>query len=144
MNAPSSTWAGFGLYRRAALHLFGGVLALICAHPVFAHIGVGPAQCTALPEAQAWLDRHSATWDPILASEPGYQRPAHVTVCQLNASLPFADNRAGRVYVRGLSDTNSQITLAHEYLHIAFQHYPSGHDERYVESTARRLIATYP
>ncbi|MGF7188949.1 hypothetical protein JOE11_001985 [Robbsia andropogonis] len=44
----------------------------------------------------------------------------------------------------GVGNANARITLAHAYLHIAFQHVPSGHDERYVDRTARRLIADHP
>lgn len=132
---------------RAAAHTVTLLVALLgcgVGVPAEAHIGVGPAHCTPLPGAQTWLDRHIALWDPVLSQERGYQRPDRVTVCVLEGSLPFADNRTNRVYVRGLDSTNDQITLAHEYVHIAFQHFPSGHDERYVERTARRLIATHP
>jgi uncharacterized protein YfaQ (DUF2300 family) len=32
--------------------------------------------------------------------------------------------------------------LAHEYIHLAFQHHPRGLDETFVERTARTLIRT--
>jgi uncharacterized protein YfaQ (DUF2300 family) len=110
----------------------------------FAHEGVGPATCDHLPVPEAWLTLHERRWDAALSTEPGYERPAHVDVCRLDGRWPFADNHQDRVYVRRLETTDDQVTLAHEYLHLAFKHFPSGHDERYVETTARRLVADYP
>ncbi len=109
-----------------------------------AHEGVGPAICDHLPTLEAWLSRHAERWDAALSAEPGYERPTHVDVCRLDGRWPFADNHQDRVYVRRLETTDDQVTLAHEYLHLAFKHFPSGHDERYVETTARRLVADYP
>jgi uncharacterized protein YfaQ (DUF2300 family) len=104
----------------------------------------GPATCERLPVLQAWLERHADQWDPILSREPGYERPTRFDVCHLDGARPFADNHLNRVFVRRLQTADDEVTLAHEYVHLAFQHYPSGHDEVYVENTARRLIATYP
>jgi uncharacterized protein YfaQ (DUF2300 family) len=121
------------------------VLALVAAPTTgSAHEGAGPALCQPLPVLQIWLDRHAAEWDPLLRAEPGYERPSGVQVCQQPGAWPFADNHAGRVFVRRLQTKDDAVTLAHEYVHLAFQHYPSGHDETYVEQTARRLIAAYP
>jgi uncharacterized protein YfaQ (DUF2300 family) len=110
----------------------------------WAHEAAGPAVCEPLPVLQGWLDRHAAQWDGMLRAEPGYERPARVQVCRQPGEWPFADNRAGRVYVRRLQTEDDAVTLAHEYVHLAFRDYPSGHDEIYVEQTARRLIAAYP
>jgi uncharacterized protein YfaQ (DUF2300 family) len=114
------------------------------AVPSLAREAAGPASCERLPALEAWLDLHAARWQPVLSAQPGYERPADVEVCRLQARWPFADNRRNRVYVRRLLTTDDQVTLAHEYLHLAFKNYPSGHDEHYVETTARRLIADFP
>jgi len=121
-----------------------GAFALLHPLPAVAHEAVGPAHCQPLPAVQAWLDLHIVKWDAILATEPGYERPSSVTVCAAPPGRPFADNRANRIFVRGIETVDQQITVAHEYVHIAFQHYPSGHNEGYVEHTARRLIAEFP
>jgi uncharacterized protein YfaQ (DUF2300 family) len=132
------------LFVRAWLPALAALAAMLCASLAFAHEGIGPATCERLPALQAWLDLHATRWEPVLRMEPGYERPAKVEVCRLEGRWPFADNHTDRVYVRRLETTDDQVTLAHEYLHLAFQHYPSGHDERYVETHARRLIADYP
>jgi uncharacterized protein YfaQ (DUF2300 family) len=115
-----------------------------CPLPASGHEAIGPSHCQHLPTVQAWLDLHIDRWDAILAAEPGYERPASVIVCAAPTGRPFADNRADRIFVRGIQTVDEQITVAHEYTHIAFQHYPSGHNEGYVEHTARRLIAENP
>jgi Predicted secreted protein (DUF2300) len=155
VNGISSTY-GSRPARRAGWHLRavvarGAIACLstslslcLCTGSAFAHEGVGPAICDHLPEPEAWLTLHAQRWDAVLSTEPGYERPAHVDVCRLDGRWPFADNHQDRVYVRRLQTTDDQVTLAHEYLHLAFKHFPSGHDERYVETTARRLVADYP
>lgn len=117
---------------------------MIMIVPTWAHEAAGPTVCEPLPVLQAWLDRHAAQWDRLLRVEPGYERPDDVRVCRQPGEWPFADNHTDRVYVRRLLTHDDAVTLAHEYVHLAFRHYPSGHDETYVEQTARRLIAAYP
>ena len=124
--------------------MIGCLIGFMSADGAFAHEGIGPATCDHLPTLEAWLTLHAQRWDAALSAEPGYERPAHVDVCRLDGRWPFADNHQNRVNVRRLETTDDQVTLAHEYLHLAFQHFPSGHDERYVEMTARRLVADYP
>jgi uncharacterized protein YfaQ (DUF2300 family) len=130
--------------RYLAATIAGSVIVCMSAGGAVAHEGAGPAACDHLPVLEAWLTVHAQRWDAVLSGEPGYERPARVDVCRLDGRWPFADNRQNRVYVRRLETTDDQVTLAHEYLHLAFQHFPSGHDERYVETTARRLVADYP
>jgi hypothetical protein len=129
---------------RVRLGWLAGSLGLLLAASCGAHEAIGPAQCEPMPALDAWLALHVRRWEPVLSREPGYERPDAVAVCRLEGRTPFADNRTNRVYVRRLETTDDEVTLAHEFLHLAFQHYPSGHDERYVERTARRLIAAYP
>lgn len=133
---------------RAGRHLLvaivSSMIGCLGANGALAHEGIGPATCDHLPTLEAWLTLHAQRWDTVLSAEPGYERPVHIDVCRLDGRWPFADNHQNRVYVRRLETTDDQVTLAHEYLHLAFQHFPSGHDERYVETTARRLVADYP
>jgi uncharacterized protein YfaQ (DUF2300 family) len=129
-----------GILRCAALVLATSGFAA----PALAREAPGPAACERLPALETWLDLHATRWQPVLSAEPGYERPAHVDVCRLDGRWPFADNHRDRVYVRRLQTIDDQVTLAHEYLHLAFRNYPSGHDEHYVETTARRLIADFP
>jgi uncharacterized protein YfaQ (DUF2300 family) len=120
------------------------LLAAALVASSMAREAAGPAACERLPALEAWLELHAARWQPALGNQPGYERPTQVRVCRLEGRWPFADNHRNRVYVRRLQSTDDQVTLAHEYLHLAFKNYPSGHDEHYVETTARRLIADFP
>lgn len=96
-------------------------------------------ECVAMPEAERWLKKQAAVWSKQLQSEPGFAAPK-ITVCLLQQGKPYSDTAHQRIYVRGLYGLNERITLAHEYLHLAFAAYPSGRDENYVEQWARRLI----
>ena len=49
---------------------------------------------------------------------------------------------SGALYVYALKSEEDRIALAHEYVHLAFQHHPRGLDEGFVEATARTLIRT--
>ena len=35
---------------------------------------------------------------------------------------------------------DDEIALAHEFLHLAFKHHPSGADESFIENMARQLL----
>jgi uncharacterized protein YfaQ (DUF2300 family) len=96
--------------------------------------------CQPLPEIQQRLGQLARGWHSKLAMETGYAPPARYTVCQLKSGLPFADHQLKRIYIRGLASENDEITLAHEYLHLAFSHHPRGHDEVFIEAMARRLV----
>ena len=96
-------------------------------------------ECVEMPEAERWLKKQTAVWSKQLQREPGFAEPK-ITVCLLQQGKPYSDMAHQRIYVRGLYSLNERITLAHEYLHLAFAAYPSGRDENYVEHWARRLI----
>lgn len=99
----------------------------------------GEADCKPLPEAERWLQAQAQRWRYALQSEPGFVAP-QPQVCLLSFGNPYSDMSHQRIYVRGLRSLNNRITLAHEYLHLAFSAYPSGQDENYIEQWARRLI----
>lgn len=96
-------------------------------------------ECQPLAQAQLWLTRQSRQWQAQLQLEQGYEKPAPV-VCLLRQGRPYADKQQSRIYVRSRLDQEGQITLCHEYLHLAFAHHPEGDDESYIEPLARRLI----
>jgi uncharacterized protein YfaQ (DUF2300 family) len=85
------------------------------------------------------LRRQARRWRNTLQTEPGFVE-LQPKVCQLAFGNPYSDMSRQRIYVRGLNGLNQRITLAHEYLHLAFSGYPSGQDEHYIEQWARRLI----
>jgi uncharacterized protein YfaQ (DUF2300 family) len=99
----------------------------------------GETECTPLPHAERWLSAQTRQWRSVLQMEPGYIEP-QPKVCQLAFGKPYSDLAHQRIYVRGLHSLNNRLTLAHEYLHLAFSTYPSGQDENYIEQWARRLI----
>ncbi|STQ91014.1 DUF2300 domain-containing protein [Iodobacter fluviatilis] len=118
-----------------------GIFLLILLILLFSsHYATASPPCQPLPEIQQRLGQFARGWHSKLAMETGYAPPARYTVCQLKSGLPFADHRLKRIYIRGLASEDDEITLAHEYLHLAFSHHPRGHDEVFIEALARRLV----
>ncbi|MDH4274471.1 MAG: DUF2300 domain-containing protein [Gammaproteobacteria bacterium] len=97
------------------------------------------ADCSPLKEAQHWLTARRHDWRRTLQTEPGYVEP-DPRVCMLAYGNPYSDNTTQRIFVRGLFGLNNRLSLAHEYLHLAFAGFPSGHNEHYIEHWARRLV----
>jgi uncharacterized protein YfaQ (DUF2300 family) len=93
-----------------------------------------------LPEAQRWLASQAQRWRPRLMAEAGYETQPPPAVCRLDQGNPYADPARGRIYARGLSGREGRLTLAHEYLHLAFARHPAGRDEAWIETLARRLL----
>ena len=118
--------------------LFDEILQKNFEHASLASVN-GEAECKPLLQAERWLHTRSKRWRQVLQMEPGYAEPSP-QVCQLAYGNPYSDLSRQRIFVRGLSSLNHRITLAHEYLHLAFAAYPSGQDENYIERWARRLI----
>jgi uncharacterized protein YfaQ (DUF2300 family) len=96
--------------------------------------------CTPAPQIAARLTELARQWQPRLSTEPGYSPVPGVTVCLATSGLPFADQRNMRIYVRPLTSLDAQVTLAHEYLHLAFAHHPNGRNEAYIERMAQELV----
>lgn len=91
--------------------------------------------------AETWLMISSMKWQRRLRSESGYEPPgSSVRICALTEGNPYADQQRLRIYARGWRSLEERITLAHEYLHLAFRHHPRGADEVFVERLARELI----
>ncbi|MGH8556756.1 MAG: DUF2300 domain-containing protein [Methylococcales bacterium] len=96
--------------------------------------------CESLPNAEQWLAKQLPIWREQLDREPGYQETHQFMVCRLLAGKPHVDRSQRRIFVRNLLSLQDRLDLAHEYLHLAFEAYPSGQDEHYVESLARHLL----
>jgi uncharacterized protein YfaQ (DUF2300 family) len=97
-------------------------------------------QCEPLPLAQAWLDRQVPRWRSNLQGLAGYTPPGQSQVCRLLLGMPHAQQASRRIYVRGVQSMDERLTLAHEYLHLAFAGHPRGHQEAFVEGMARKLL----
>ncbi len=101
----------------------------------------GREECARLEVAESWLARAIAGWDARLLREPGFEAlGAPPKVCALADGHPYSDQKRLRIYARGWHNLEDRVTLAHEYLHLAFRFHPNGADERYIERLARRLI----
>lgn len=130
-------WQSAVAYAKAGMQ-FDQILQRSFEHASLASIN-GETDCKPLPEAERWLQTQARHWRYALQSEPGFVAP-QPHVCLLSFGNPYSDMSRQRIYVRGLNSLNNRITLAHEYLHLAFAAYPSGQDENYIEQWARRLI----
>jgi uncharacterized protein YfaQ (DUF2300 family) len=98
--------------------------------------------CVEVAGAQAWLQRNAPLWALRMDGAAGYETPDLPAVCAVREGRPYADAQRNRVYVYRLQTEEDRIALAHEYIHLAFQHHPRGLDETFVERTARTLIRT--
>lgn len=106
--------------------------------------GLSPSRCEPLPQAQRWLEAQALRWQSQLQRQPGYEPPEHFQVCRLMANRPYSDFNRLRIYVRGLQSQEDRITLAHEYVHLAFAQHPTGENELLVEKLARQLVGVNP
>lgn len=101
----------------------------------------GERDCKRLPDVEAWYTTAVRRWNEQLSGELGFeplqQPPA---ICALDSGAPYSDQIRSRIYVRRLKSHNDRITLAHEYLHLAFRYHPRGEDEAFIEYTARKLV----
>lgn len=131
------SWKNAVAHAKAGMQ-FDEILQRSFEHASLASVN-GETDCKPLPEAERWLHTQARHWRYALQSEPGFVAP-QPQVCLLSFGNPYSDMSRQRIYVRGRSSLNNRITLAHEYLHLAFSAYPSGQDEEYIEQWARRLI----
>jgi uncharacterized protein YfaQ (DUF2300 family) len=100
----------------------------------------GEQECRRLPAVQSWLAARAPSWRRTLARQPGFEPPGEtLTVCALGHGSPYVDRTRSRIYLRGLGGREDRLTLAHEYVHLAFRFHPCGLDEGCVERLARSL-----
>jgi len=101
----------------------------------------GREECRRMDDAETWLARAAGDWRRKLRGEPGFEPIAEtVRVCALAEGHPYADQARLRIYARDWKSREGRLTLAHEYLHLAFRFHPNGADEAYIERLARRLL----
>jgi uncharacterized protein YfaQ (DUF2300 family) len=96
--------------------------------------------CETLADAEDWLKSRLPRWRERLDSEPGYAETSAFSVCRLQAGNPHVDKNSRRIFVRSVLSQQDRLDITHEYLHLAFEAYPSGQDENYIEHLARRLL----
>jgi len=115
---------------------------LLAAYPTASIASLsGQEDCARLAAAESWLTQSTAAWSLRLAREPGFEPPREaLRICALDNGNPYSDQQRLRIYVRGWRNVNERLTLAHEYLHLAFRFHPNGADEAYIERLAHRLI----
>jgi uncharacterized protein YfaQ (DUF2300 family) len=87
--------------------------------------------------AREWLQRNPKLWVRRLDAEAGYETPDLPAVCAVREGRPYANAQRNRLYIHRLQTEDDRIALAHEYVHLAFQHHPRRQDEAFVERTAR-------
>ncbi len=115
---------------------------LMAAYPAASIASLsGQEDCARFTAAETWLAEAVPGWSTRLAREPGFEPPREaLRICALNNGNPYSDQQRLRIYVRGWRNVNERLTLAHEYLHLAFRFHPNGADEEYIERLAHRLI----
>ncbi|CAK9886761.1 MAG: hypothetical protein XXXJIFNMEKO3_03207 [Candidatus Erwinia impunctatus] len=96
--------------------------------------------CQAIPEAEAWIKSQQQGWQEKLYREPGYNTLTQFAVCRSGAGSPYIDRTKKQIHVRHFYTLQDRLDLTHEYLHLAFDGYPSGMDEVYIENLTRHLL----
>jgi uncharacterized protein YfaQ (DUF2300 family) len=114
------------------------IAALLALHLVAA----APPQeeCVRQPDVETWIVRQRPLWESRLSREPGYEAPVSPQACALNKRRPYSDPDANRLWVAPIANVNDQVSVIHEYLHLALRHHPHSRDEAYVENLARELV----
>ncbi len=79
-------------------------------------------------------------WRRILQGEMGYNEPDVFAVCRLISGFPYTDRQQKRLFIRNFFTLQDRLDLTHEYLHLAFDGYPTGLDENYIETLTRQLL----
>ncbi|BEC79261.1 protein [Escherichia coli] len=79
-------------------------------------------------------------WRRILQAETGYNEPDVFAVCRLVSGFPYTDRQQKRLFIRNFFTLQDRLDLTHEYLHLAFDGYPTGLDENYIETLTRQLL----
>jgi uncharacterized protein YfaQ (DUF2300 family) len=94
--------------------------------------------CHRQENLEAWLAVNANAWQKQLAAYPGYQHPGPMAVCLAAGGGPRSDGE--RIYLPPLSPDVELLSLAHEYVHLAFRHHPATRNEAFVEQRARALL----
>lgn len=89
---------------------------------------------------EQWLINQAPRWHRQLSSITGFEAPGNVEVCLAKSGNPRADYAYNRIWLRHLDYEEDRLSLAHEYLHLAFKHSPRALDETFIEITARQIL----
>jgi uncharacterized protein YfaQ (DUF2300 family) len=98
------------------------------------------SQCSELPLAMSWLSKESIKWRRLLLSQYGFELPDGVRICQSTLGSPYLNHESKEIYIEQFSETEDLISIAHEWLHLAFSHHPLGKDEKELDQLARRIV----
>lgn len=131
-----------------------GRLAVLLAPPlvagtIAAEVAASPPRfqpvqdCQRQPQLEGWLQAQTDRWHQVLMTQPGYERPESVTICRIDRGNPYVDYDHDRIYLRSRDADEDRLSLAHEYLHLAFKQHPIARNERFIENTARKLVTPY-
>jgi uncharacterized protein YfaQ (DUF2300 family) len=103
-------------------------------------------ECRPNLSVEKWISTQSKRWWRKLDREPGFERPDQLKVCAIEAlnsgqmKRAFSFTSAQEMYVPRLASRDDEVSVLHEYLHIAFRGHPRGQDEKFVESMARLIL----
>lgn len=100
--------------------------------------------CQPNPLLERWLTKQIPHWQRLLMPMAGYEHPGTIEICMAKTGNPRAEYAANRIWLSHLDDQEDRLSLAHEFLHLAFKHSPKAHDEVFIETTARQLIQGGP
>ncbi|GHL34427.1 hypothetical protein ECZU26_52520 [Escherichia coli] len=134
-----------GRFRRQATASGAGerydqILAFAYPDNSLSRWGAPRSSCQLLPKAKAWLAKKMPQWRRILQGETGYNEPDVFAVCRLVSGFPYTDRQQKRLFIRNFFTLQDRLDLTHEYLHLAFDGYPTGLDENYIETLTRQLL----
>lgn len=99
-----------------------------------------PLECRSNPLTEKWVNRQSTFWQRKLDQVPGFERPEKLKICDSQSARIFSHPLKQEIYVPLLQNHEDEISILHEYLHIAFRLHPRGKDEKFVESMAIKLL----
>lgn len=100
----------------------------------------GLQACRSLLKVQSWLSVRRVLWVRRLSGIQGFQEPQDLKICRSPSSQPYSDLKNNIIYMRDFGDVEDQLTVAHEYLHMAFKHHPRVSDEKFIEQLAQELV----
>lgn len=98
------------------------------------------SNCIELGQASSWLSRESLQWKISLQGQVGFEFPADLRVCKSTLGAAYLNKETKEIYIENFSETEDQISLAHEWLHMAFRHHPLTHDEAGIDNLARKIV----
>ncbi len=84
--------------------------------------------------------RKNAAVAAYITRRDGVQRTRRVCGLSFSLRFPYTDRQQKRLFIRNFFTLQDRLDLTHEYLHLAFDGYPTGLDENYIETLTRQLL----